>query len=150
MDYRCRWLPQPLWGVSSFPPSSENTNHAALCLPVSHVYSVFPVAFWKPWLLFTAFFMALWELTCSKINSLDQSNPDTSSMQLSIHAGTYPARSHHGLARANIIFEKKWYFLKKKTCNITTTARIQNIWIIILSVLQWSNISWFMLYIMLC
>lgn len=57
MDYCCRWLPQPLWGVSSFPPSSENTNHAALCLPVSHFYSMFPVAFWKPWLLVTAFFL---------------------------------------------------------------------------------------------
>lgn len=139
MDYRCRWLPQPLWGVSSFPPSSENTNHAALCLPVSHFYSVFPVAFWKPWPLFAAVFMALWELTCSEINSLGQCNPETSSMQLSIHAGTYPARSHHGLARDNIIFKKKkkkGIFFIKKTCDITTTTIKHNIWVIIHSVLQ--------------
>lgn len=37
---RCRWLPQPEWILSSFLMSSEDTNHPALCLPVSHFYSL--------------------------------------------------------------------------------------------------------------
>lgn len=114
---RMLWLEK--WGqrrrttaVAASPALSQrNTNHAALCLPVSRLYSVFPVAFWKPlkagccsllcfffW-FFWFFFTTLRERASSRKNSLGRCYPETLSMQLSFHAA---ARPQHKLAAASV------------------------------------------------
>lgn len=71
------------------PLSQRNANHATLCLPVSRLYSVFPVACWKP------LKAGCYSLLCLRLffydptwasNSLGRWCPETLSMQLSFHA----------------------------------------------------------------
>lgn len=99
-------------------------------------YSVFPLAFWKPWLLFTVFLFSLWDLTCCK-NAKNKSPSVNAAMVF----GDYQFKLSFKTCTFLVQFKCTcwWHHLEGKSGSLQQNSDAQWLMVIITAVIVQTN-----------